>query len=368
MLAAFAAALAATVDWVALPIAAYNSDDGFAGGAVVRVQWLGDRQPYGAMLGAQVLFSTAGVQSHYLSLDVPGLLGTGVRLRLAAAFRKEVSAPYYGIGNDSSDALTDHPGLAGDHPFAYARKYPEGIVAVTIPLADAALRLSTFARYLRLSVDPYAGSLLAQERPLGVEGGQELSYGVGLLLDRRDKEVAPSGGYVLEAALRGAVSGVASTYSYGGATVRALGFVPVGERIVLAARLEGDLLTPGAPLFELSRFGGVDPIEGVGGERSVRGIPRARYIGRAKALASGELRVRMLDPRILDRAASMSLVAFYDTGRVWELRGHDGSFFDFHSGVGGGLRVDRKNTVLRFEVGTSHDRAFNLYVTLGSSF
>ena len=95
MLAAFAlaAAVAASVDWLALPIATYNSDDGFAGGVVVQAQWLGRVPPYKAALGAQVLFSTAGVQSHYLRLDVPRLFGTPLRLWLGAEFHKELNAP-----------------------------------------------------------------------------------------------------------------------------------------------------------------------------------------------------------------------------------------------------------------------------------
>jgi outer membrane protein assembly factor BamA len=228
--------------------------------------------------------------------------------------------------------------------------------------------LTLFARYLRLSVDPYPASLLAEERPPGVEGGQELSFGPGLLLDRRDNEIAPSRGYLLEAALRGATRGFASSHTYAGATVRALAFVPVGSRIVVGARLEADLLTAGAPLFELSRFGGVDPIEGVGGERSVRGIPKARFIGRAKALASGELRLRMFEARILDRPVSFAVAAFYDAGRVWQLRGEDGRFLDLHSGAGGGLRIQRGKTVVRVDAGTSAQRAFNLYFTLGNAF
>src|SRR5574338_362517 len=145
MLAAVAAAIgAAAVDWVALPIAAYNTDDGFAGGAVARVRWLGDVRPYGAMLGGQILFSTAGVQSHYLRLDVPALFGSPVRLRVSAEFHKEVAAPYYGLGNRSSDVLADHPGIFGDDAFRYARTYPQGSVMVTVPLGDPGLRLSTF--------------------------------------------------------------------------------------------------------------------------------------------------------------------------------------------------------------------------------
>jgi outer membrane protein assembly factor BamA len=370
MLPALAAALAAasTVDWLALPIASYNSDDGLAGGAVVQAQWVGKVKPYRAAIGAQVLFSTAGVQSHYVRLDVPRLFGSRLRLWLGAEFHRELAAPYYGLGNDSSGALADHPGISGEHAFNYARRFPLGFLAFSLPFGTSGARISTFARYLRMTIDPYPGSLLAAERPAGTGGGDELSYGFGVLLDRRDHETVATRGYLLEAATRGSIAGVASNNSYLGATTRALGFVPVGSRIVLAARLEGDILTAGTPLFELSRFGGVDPVEGVGGERSVRGLPKARYIGRAKMLASAELRVRMLDARLLERVISFGLAGFLDTGRVWQLQGNDGDFFDLHSGSGGGLRIYHGEFLLRFDVGTSSERAVNVYITFGNCF
>src|ERR687886_2634659 len=109
---ALAAAVAApVVDWLALPIASYNSDDGLAGGVVVQAQWLGRYPPYKASLGAQVLFTTAGLQSHYLRLDVPRLFGTPLRMWLGFEYHREINAPYYGLGNNSSSDVADHAGL-----------------------------------------------------------------------------------------------------------------------------------------------------------------------------------------------------------------------------------------------------------------
>jgi len=370
MLAAFAlaAAVAAPVDWLALPIASYNSDDGLAGGAVVQAQWLGHVAPYKVALGAQVLFSTRGVQSHFLRFDVPHLFGTPLRLWLGAEFHRELTAPYYGLGNNSSSSLSDHPGLFGDRAFSYLRRYPQANIAFTLPFSTSGVRVSAFARYLRLHIEQYDGSLLAQERPPGSSGGEELSFGFGVLLDRRNAEAVPSSGYLVEAALRGSQQGMASEHTYLGGTARALGFIPIGSRVVLGARIEADALTPGTPLFELSRFGGVDPIEGVGGERSVRGIPKARFIGRVKALGTTELRVRVADARLLERRVSFGAVAFLDTGRVWQLDGSDGGFFDFHTGGGGGLRVYHREFVLRLDVGTSSERSVSYYITFGNMF
>ena len=370
MFAAFAlaAAVAAQVDWLALPIASYNSDDGLAGGVVVQAQWLGKVAPYKAALGAQVLFSTAGVQSHYLRLDVPRLFGSPLRLWVGAEFHKELNAPYYGLGNNTSSDLALHPELFGNHPFSYLRRYPQASLAFTLPFSDSGVRLSAFVRYLRLHIEEYDGSLLALQKPVGSEGGEELSFGFGVLLDRRKGEAMPTEGYLLEAALRGSQRGMASEHSYLGGTARAMGFVPIGSRVVFATRLVADALTPGTPIFELARFGGVDPLEGVGGERSVRGIPKARFIGRVKALATAEVRIRVADARLLDRRVSFGTVAFFDTGRVWQLLGNDGAFFDFHSGYGGGLRVYHREFVLRLDVGTSAERAANFYITFGSFF
>jgi hypothetical protein len=371
MLAAFALAAAVAapvVDWLLLPVISYNSDDGLAGGVVAQAQWLGRLPPYKAALGAQVLFTTAGVQSHYLRLDVPRLFGTPIRMWLDAEYHREINSPYYGLGNDSSSNLADHPQLFGEHPFSYFRRYPQGSIAFTLPFSDTGLRLSTFARYLRLHIEQYDGSLLAVEKPPGSEGGEELQFGVGILLDRRKGEAVPAGGYLLEAAVRGSQRGMASQFTYLGGTARAMGFLPIGSRIVFATRVEGDALTPGASLFELSRFGGVDPVEGVGGERTVRGIPRARYIGRVKMIATEELRVRVADARMLDRRVSIGMVAFVDTGRVWQLQGNDGPFFNFHTGAGGGLRLYHREFVIRVDVGTSSERAVNFYLTFGNFF
>jgi hypothetical protein len=373
LVALFAAAVvhAGSVDWLAFPVVSYNSDDGLAGGAIVQAQWLGALPPYRAAIGAQVLFTTHGIQSHYLRLDVPHLFGTGVRLWVGGEFHRERYAPYYGVGNSSSDSLADHPTLTGDHPFTYDRRYPAGYVAFTVPVTDDGLKIEAFSRYIHITNRLYAGSLLAEDpqRPPGTDGGAELSYGGGVLLDRRNGEAVPRGGYLFEVAVRGASRGAVSRHTYGGLTARAMGFVPIiPGRIVLGLRVEGDGLSKDAPLFELGRFGGIDPIEGIGGERSVRGIPKDRYIGRIKLMATEELRVRLADVHLLDRDISFGVVAFLDTGRVWQLDGTDGGFFSFHSGSGGGLRIWHNELVVRMDVGTSEERGVNVYLTFGNFF
>jgi len=100
----------------------------------------------------------------------------------------------------------------------------------------------------------------------------------------------------------------------------------------------------------------------------VRGLPKARFIGRVKALGSFETRVRVADARLFERRVSFGLVGFIDTGRVWQLDGNDGAFINFHSGAGGGLRAYHREFVIRLDVGTSSERDASFYLTFGSFF
>src|SRR5205807_2549822 len=247
--------------------------------------------PYKAALGVQVLFTTAGVQSHYLRLDVPRLFGSPLRMWLGAEFHREINAPYYGLGNDSSSNVTDHPELSGTHPFSYLRRYPQISIAFTFPFSTSGIRLSAFARYVSLHIEQYDGSLLALEKPPGSTGGQEVQFGFGILVDRRKEEAVPTGGYLLEAALRGSERGMAS-----------------------------------------------------------------------------EHRIGVAEADMFDRRVSCGVVGFSDTRRVWQMQGDDGPFFRCRHGYGGGLRMYRREFVVRLDVGTSQERAASFYLTFGNFF
>jgi outer membrane protein assembly factor BamA len=355
------------IDWFALPLLTYNSDTGLAYGAATQVQGAGGADPYRFQIAAQVLRSTGGLSAHYLRYDVPRLLGTQIRLWTRVEYHREVFAPYYGAGNQSSSRLADHPGLSGDHPFTYDRTLPTGRVGFGFPLNDC-IHLVTFLGYTHVGVKAYPGSLLAQLKPSGFEGGDDLQASVGAYYDGRDLEAVPTRGSLVEIGARGASKYALSDSTYAGVTARYLHFSSPHPRTVLAVRFEGDLLSHDAPFWALQSFGATDTIEGVGGQYSARGIPQNRYIGRAKVVSSVELRWRLFEKPLFGENANFGLVGFLDAGRVWELEGDDGPFWKIHPGYGGGVRLWRRSLVLRMDVASSPDRPLSLYFVFGHFF
>lgn len=355
------------VDWFALPLVTYNSDTGLAYGAATQIQGAGGADPYRFQVAAQFLRSTGGLSAHYLRYDVPRLLGTQIRMWSRIEFHREVYAPYYGPGNQSSASVAAHPGLFGAHPFTYDRTVPTARLGFGFPLAER-VHLVAFMGYTHVGVHPYAGSLLALQRPSGFEGGDDLQASAGAYYDGRDLEAVPTRGSVVEVGARGASRYALSDSTYAGATARVLHFVPVHPRAVLAFRVEGDFLSHAAPFWLLQTFGATDTIEGVGGQYSARGIPQNRYIGRAKVVTSAELRLRLFERPLRGEDVSFGVVGFLDAGRVWQLEGDDGPLWTIHPGYGGGVRLWRRSLVLRMDLASSPDRPFSLYFVFGHFF
>jgi hypothetical protein len=354
-------------DWLAVPIITYDSDYKLGYGAAAQFQWAGEVDPYRHEIAVQVLFSTGGYQSHFINYNAPRFLGTPLRLWAHVELNKEAFAPYYGLGNVSSSAIKDHPTLFGTNPFTFDVTRPLARLGFAYPLSEHVFAYF-FTTVLSEQIRVASGSLLAVDNPSGIAGGHELQFLVGLYRNTRDNEATPNRGSLLGLSFRGAIGPLWSSYTYGGLNAQVLGFVPVLKRLVLAMRLEGDLLSQGTPFFELSQFGGLDHVDGIGGHFSARGIPEDRYIGRGKVIGTVEARLRLVSPMMRGEPLSFGIVAFTDAGRAWQFDGNDGPWYKIHLGYGGGLRVWRRAFVLRVDVATSTDRPFNIYVLFGHFF
>jgi len=357
------------IDWLVLPLITYNSDSKLGYGAAALVQWTGGVQPYRYQLAVQALFTTGGVQSHWIHFDSPRFLGLPFRLWAAAEYHHELFTPFYGFGNRSSDALEDHPGIGGEHPFVYLRTLPVGRLGVSVPIAEH-LNLFGFATYRTMSIDPYGGSLLAQQRPYGIAGGRELEFSGGAYYDSRDNEAVPTTGWFLGISARGVSQALGSDYTWAGATIQVLRFVSLLPRLILAMRLQLDGLTDGAPFYELPNFGGVSEFDGVGGVFSERGVPQDRYVGRFKALGTLELRAELARFPFRGEPLSFGTAAFLDLGRAYEPGTPDGvgPLLGIHPGYGAGLRLWRRAFVLRTDLASSPDRPFSIYLVFGEFF
>lgn len=356
------------IDWLVVPIAKFDPDAKFGYGGAAQLQGAGGVEPYRYQLTLQVLFTTAGVQSHYLRYDAPHFLGSNVRVLGRLEYYRQKFAPYYGLGNNTSDLLTDHPGIISAHPFRWDQEIPNARLGARIELGGPVYAFG-FGSFRDVRVRAYNASLLAAEHPYGMEGGGELMVLGGVQYDTRDNEAVPTEGHLFEVSARGCARGAGSAYTFGGVNAKVLQFVTLAPGLTAAFRLEGDAMSHGAPFYDLASFSGFDLIDGVGGEYSARGIPQDRYIGQFKALGTFELRTRLADMQAFGGPLAFGSVAFVDLGRVWqpgERRPSDGA--GIHPGYGGGLRLWRRAFVLRADLASSPDRFLSMYLVFGHFF
>ncbi len=356
------------MDGIALPLLSFNSDFGVGYGAVGGMYIYGEgHTPYQHALGAQVFFSSRGVQNHYVRYDGPRLLGP-LRVEARFEYRREFRSPFYGAGNLSAPEFS---GDVEDERYNYDKGSPGAWLRLRGHPWGEDHPLQAYAgyswRYTRVS--PYQASMLAQVKPLGIEGGPTGQFLAGVLWDTRDNESDPTTGGVEEVSLRVSGHTTGSRYQYVGLTLSERRYVRLSPRWVFAQRLSLDMLFGEVPFFEWSSTGGVNFTEGVGGMSSVRGIERNRFAGNIKVFSNTELRVHALDMRILGQPMKLGAAAFLDVGRVWHPGVKDGAWHAWHPGVGAGLRVARRAAVIRVDYAlsteTGHQR---LYLNFGHMF
>jgi len=165
---------------------------------------------------------------------------------------------------------------------------------------------------------------------------------LGLLYDTRNHETVTTRGYFHEGSFR-CGSGWQGDGSHCAFNLILRGYWELaGERLSIATRLLGDMELGSPPLIELSRYGGLDPDNGLGGARGIRGVPQGRVAGKSKVIGNLEVRTFFLSFSIGSQRFSLGAAAFADAGRVWA-----GSFsgaqnddsFRVHWGAGAGPRL-----------------------------
>ena len=340
---------AARTEVAVFPELSYDSDIGLGFGilgSVARVQpgvepWLWNIQAQGYVTlgrgpdGAVTVTYT----NDYVDFDFPTLAGGKVRLRGRADFRRQINTPWYGIGNateafperaDGGYHLVDHiyPGLRAE-------------VWITLPRGVSVV---AGGRLMFNWINPYPGSLLGEQAGTLVGAGrhQTVQVQAGVLLDNRDRELAPQRGVFAEFTLRGgAVLEDWKGYAGMNATLRGYQAL-VDDRLIVAGRAMADVLIGDPPFYELARFGGTRPDE-LWGSWGVRGIGLRRYAGKVRLMGNLELRGRIVTFNLLKRPLTIGALGFVDAGRVWaELKQHpdlDGSGLGLHVGGGFGVRL-----------------------------
>jgi outer membrane protein assembly factor BamA len=379
---------AGKTDFNLVPIAGGSTDIGIGGGVFAGLTRLEPGYvPYrwDAQGAAFVTFANenGGLIIPYLDAYVlatlPRFAGTPVKLEVRPGMTRETTLDYYGMGNASSAAAPTMPGVS---TYRYERTHPSMLADARVKLVDHldamvgfryTLSSQEFSSESKLAYDLRHGSpeVKALIGPTGTESVPQLLYAVEL--DTRDSEVTPRSGTFDELALRLSPGGTSDFPSrYGEATLSMRGYVPlVSSRVVLAARLVGDLLFGQPPFYVLSC---IEDQYALGGSNGVRGVPAQRYYGKVKIMANLEARIKLFEFRAFSKAVALGAAAFFDGGRVWaDTTPHpelDGTGFGLKYGVGAGLRLTSGVAfVLRADIAYSPDATpVGGYVAAGEAF
>ena len=137
-------------------------------------------------------------------------------------------------------------------------------------------------------------------------------------------------------------------------------------------RLLGDWLVGDIPFFQLTFIGGLQDAQiALGGLDNLRGLPLARYRGRGKLLANGELRYTSSIWHFGQKTLELQPIAFVDAGHIWDEADGDTSGPLAHVSTGGGFRIAwNRDFVIRADAGfgLGDDAAFGFYLSFGQVF
>jgi len=360
-----------------VPALGYDSDEGYSYGVLAEIYRYGAAPPYRFTVQPTVLFTTRGRRDLTVYFDAPNLVG---RWRVSAFVGRDrhVATPWYGVGNATSyDETLDASDGPDPYYYRYGRTRTRGMLDVQRPLGASPLRLLVGAGSVHTDIDltPHdeGTTLLAAEVASGATPqGARIAWGrLGLVWDTRDREIGPSRGVWTEVLVQRVDELLGSDVEFTRWTITDRRYYPLATRLVLANRLLLQNAHGDPPFHELQIVQtSARPQEGLGGSRTVRGLPKNRYAGEAFLVWNVELRWRAFDLDALGRSFHVVLSGFADSGRTWA-GGLDvtEALQDLHHGFGGGVRVGMgESFVGALDVGHSSESTAPFYVGLGYLF
>jgi outer membrane protein assembly factor BamA len=195
---------------------------------------------------------------------------------------------------------------------------------------------------------------------------------VGLVRDTRDREVGPTRGSWSEVLVQRVDEVLGSETDHTRYTLTDRRYYSPVPRLVLANRFLLQQVAGDAPFHQLYALeGSFKGQEGLGGAKSVRGLPKNRYVGKGLFLWNAEARWRAAEGEAVGRRFHAVLSVFLDSGRVWtgETIPVDGLLSELHHGYGGGLRIGMGESFgVALDVGRSVETAAAIYIGVGYLF
>ena len=301
------------VRWYAIPNVGYDSDDGLGFGARAEVAL--DEPgytPYHSAYVVHAFLTTRGYHHHRFRFDRTGLGPDGrLRVTLHVAWRQWLNDGYWGLGDRTAR-----------EPDPTAKRYRYSLFQPFVHLTLRARLDGPWQAFASLNVKwsavrTYAGSLLAEQRPYGLDGGLAAILSAGVLYDTRQPELAPHRGVLVELSGRGTPPLPRGAGAFGGPFAALRGFVELAPWCVLGGRAMVEYLWGNVPFYEMVHWGGAIPVAGFGGADTLRGALFGRWHAPGKALANLEVRFDVLTHGLAGKPFVWQLVPFVDAGVVF---------------------------------------------------
>lgn len=307
-----------------------------------------DPAPYRANVSLDFNLTTSGTRRIELESRMPKLID-GWRFVVTLEARRDSRERYFGIGNESEYNKANETDAA---PYFYrsdnyrylargeVQRRIIGGLRVLAGLHAEQWRIDTLSGPSQLSLDRTAGVDLTIGRNVGDVSGR-----LGLVFDTRDDEPAPTRGLLLEAIVGFADSGIAGGVTYTRLTGSASGYLPLSEKLGIAARVAGQSVVRGdPPLGTFYHFEASDrPFFGLGGPDSHRAIPQRRLLDADKVIGNLDVRYTLIAQPTLFRVTA---VGFLDAGRVFPAGEFNLTTEDLKVGGGLGLFVHLFRTAI----------------------
>lgn len=364
-------------EYAGLPALNFDADEGFGYGVLLELYDYGPGglEPYLYTLQPTIFRTTGGRRDYTLFFDSPHLLPAGWRIDAYLASEEQIASPFYGMGNQS----VYHEALEDDDPYFYrfGRTRVQLRVNTQRQLGWWGLRALGGFGVTHVSIDPVpydSGSTLVESI---VEGGAVPSgywnyVRAGVVRDTRDREVGPRSGSWSELLVQRVDEALGSEADYTRYTATDRRYLSLAGGLVLASRVMVQQVAGDAPFYELFTVeSSFKQQEGLGGAKTLRGVPKNRYVGKGLFLWNAELRWRAAEWRLVGKPFHLVLNGFVDSGRVWteETIPVAEVLKDLHHGYGGGARVGMgDNFVVAVDGGTSAGSGLGLYIGLGYLF
>lgn len=393
-----------------VPIASITSDEGLGAGASIGITHKGDSgKLYRDRITGRAFVTSRFVQRYEFRWDGLDVAELPLRLQLAAGLYSTAARNYCGLDARTSCRpsaarhAANERGLEGEARELFLDRYY--LYRFVLPQAEAIGRWAFLTQPFRLEgyygwrggyhlpgdlfePFPYPGSRYAQDFPDGERGGMS-SLLLGVVVERRDRELLPRRGIYAESGIRGGTHAFGGDYEYIAFHAQLAGFEPIdgSTETVLGASWLVDVIVGDVPVDELARSGGLAHRPAFGGQWLGRGIRAHRFPGRGKLIQQAELRSFLFDVEAVGKRVRAYGVGFLDVGLVvrdWSSPGTSGEPSGrtrrlgislaprrLVAAVGAGLRLLVQDSfVLRLEVAVSPEEDTDplFYAPVGEPF